>query len=52
MASNNYQWSSDRATLKKSNGVYGFNAVNLLASKIDALAQHFDRLRTSSSGNS
>ena len=38
MVSNNYHWFSERATPKRANGVYGVDAVDLLASKVDALA--------------
>jgi len=48
MASHNYHWSSERATPKRASGVYGVDAVDLLASKVDALAQRFDRLETPS----
>lgn len=48
MTSNNYHWSNERATSKKASGVYGVDAVDLLASKVDALAQRFDRLETPS----
>jgi len=48
MASNNYHWSSERATPKRASGVYAVDAVDLLASKVDALAQRFDRLETPS----
>ena len=51
MASNNYHWSSERATPKRASGVYGVDAVDMLASKVDALAQRFDRLGTPSSGS-
>jgi len=48
MASNNYHWSSERTTSKRASGVYGVDAVDLLASKVDALAQRFARLGTPS----
>jgi len=51
MASNNYHWSSERATLKRTCGIYGVNAVDLLASKVNALAQRFDRVVTPSLGS-
>ena len=51
MTSNNYHWFDERATPKRATGVYGFDAVNLLASNVDALAQCFDKRRTPSSGN-
>jgi len=37
MASNNYHWSNERATLKRASEIYGIDAVDLLASKVDAL---------------
>ena len=51
MASNNYYWSSERTTSKRTSGVYGVDAVDPLASKVDALMQPFDRLGTPSSGS-
>jgi len=48
MVSNNYHWSSERATPKRTSGVYGVDAVDMLASKVDALIQRSDRLRTPS----
>ena len=52
MAYNNYHLSSKRATMKKSSGMYRVNVVDLLASKVDALAQRFDRLQSPSMGSS
>jgi len=46
MASNNYYWSSERAIPKRASGVYGVDVVDMFASKVDALAQGFDRLGT------
>ena len=51
MASNNDHWSSERATSKRTSGVYGVDAMDMLASKVDTLAQRCDRLRTPSSGS-
>jgi len=48
MTSNNYHWSSELATPKRASGVYGVDVVDMLASKVDALAQRFDRLGTPS----
>jgi len=39
MTSNNYHWLSERTTPKKSVGRYEVDAVTLLASRVDALAQ-------------
>ena len=39
MAFNNYHWSSEWETPKRASGIYGIDAVDLLASKVDALAQ-------------
>ena len=36
IASNNYHWSTKRVNLKKSGGMYEVDAMNLLASKVDA----------------
>jgi len=44
MASNNYHWGSDRATTQRGGGKYSVNAVTLLASRVDALAQRFDKM--------
>jgi len=38
-ASSNYYWSSERTTPKRTNAVHGVDTVDLIASKIDALAQ-------------
>ena len=51
MISNNYHWASERATSRRTGGVYGVDAVDFLDSKVDALAQRFNRLRTPSSGS-
>jgi len=51
MTSNNYHCSSERATPKRTGGVYGVDVVDLLASKVDALAERFDRLGTPSLGS-
>jgi len=44
MVSNNYHGSSDRANLKTSGGKYDIDAVDIVASKADVLAQQFDQL--------
>lgn len=46
MASNNYHWSSERAAPKKSSSRYEVDAMTLLTSKVDALAQRLDRVDT------
>ena len=51
MASNNYHWSSERAAPKRASGIYGIGAVDLLASKVDALALRFDRVGTPPPGS-
>jgi len=51
MTSNNYHWSSERAIMKRTSGVYRVNVVDLPVSKVDALAQHFNRPGTPSSGS-
>ena len=52
-ASNNCHWSSERATPKRSSGRCEFNVVTLLANRVDALAQRFNRVSTFSiPGNS
>ena len=38
IVSNNYHWSSERVTPKRSGGKYDVNVVTLLASRLDALA--------------
>ena len=52
MISNNYHWFSERANLKKSGGVYIVDTVDLIASKVDTLAQRLDRLGTPYAGTS
>jgi len=47
MASNNYHWASDRASLHRSSGKYTVNAVTLLASRVDALPQRLEKVSTS-----
>ena len=44
MAANNYHWSNERASQRKSGGKYDVDVVDMLASKVDALAQRFNRL--------
>ena len=48
MASNNYHWSSERATPKRGSGRHEVDAVTLLASRVDALAQRLEKVATSS----
>ena len=38
VASNNYHWSSKRATKRRNSGKYNIDVVTFLASKVDALA--------------
>jgi len=38
VATNNYNWSNERATLKRSSEKYDIDAVDMLTSKIEALA--------------
>jgi len=47
MASKNYHWASDRATLQRSGGKYVVNPVTLLASRVDTLAQTLEKVGTS-----
>jgi len=47
MASNNYHWSSEGATPGQKTGKYDVDAVTLLASRVDALAQRLDIVGTS-----
>jgi len=49
MASNNYHWSSDRATPQRGGGKYSVDAVTLLASRVDALAQRLEKVTSSPS---
>ena len=51
MAANNYHWSNERGPQKKSGSKYEVDAVDMLASKVDALAQRFDRLSTPHPGS-
>jgi len=46
MTSNNYHWSSERATPRRNGGKYEVDAVTLLASRVDALAQRLDKVGT------
>jgi len=48
MASNNYHWSSERASPKRDGGRHEVDAVTLLASRVDALAQRLDKVATPS----
>ena len=50
MATNNYHWPSERAISKRSNRKYDVDALDMLASKVGALAQRFDKLGSSNSG--
>ena len=54
MASNNYHWASDRATTQRGGGKYSVDAVTLLASRVEALAQRFEKMSShpSPSGSS
>jgi len=47
MASNNYHWRSDRATPQRGDGKYSVDAVTLLASRVDALAQKLEKVSSS-----
>ena len=47
-ASNNYHWSSERASPRRGGGRYKMDAVTLLASKVDALVQRLDKVGTPS----
>ena len=47
MASNNYHWSSEGATPRRKTGKYDIDAVSLLASRVNALAQRLDIVGTS-----
>jgi len=46
MASNNYHWSSERATSKRSGGKHDVEPMTLLASRVDALVEMLDRVGT------
>jgi len=46
IASNNYNWSTERATPKRSCGKYEVDTMTLLANRVDALAQTLDRVST------
>ena len=48
MASNNYHWASERATLKRGGGRHEVDAVTFLASRVDTLAQRLDQVATPS----
>jgi len=49
MTSNNYHWSSDRATPQRGGGKHSVDAVTLLASRVDALAQRLEKVTSSPS---
>jgi len=44
MASNNYHWASDRGTTHRGDGKHTVDAVTLLASRVDALAQRLEKM--------
>jgi len=46
MNSNNCHWSSEQATPKRSCGRYNVDALTVVASRVDALAQRLDRVGT------
>jgi len=48
MASNNYHWASERGTPKRGGGKHKVDAVTLLASRVDTLAQCLDKVGTPS----
>jgi len=47
MASNNYHWASDRATTQRGGGKYSVDALTLLASQVDALAEKLEKVGSS-----
>ena len=47
MTSNNYHWSSKRASPRRSGGKYDVDGMTFLTSRVDALAQRLDRVGTS-----
>jgi len=47
IASNNYHWSSKRANPRRGSGRHKVDALTILASRVDALAQRLDRVATS-----
>ena len=47
MASNNYHWTRDRATPQRGGEKYAVDAVTLLASRVDALAQRLEKVSSS-----
>ena len=52
MASNNYNWSSNKAILTRSSGRYKVDVMEFLTSKVDALIKQFDQLGAPTSGSS
>jgi len=52
MTSNNYHWSSERASSKKSSDIYDVDTVDFLASKVDTLTQWFESLGVPNLGSS
>jgi len=49
MASNNYHWTSDRATPQRGGGKYSVDGIAILASRVDALAQRLEKVTFSPS---
>ena len=52
MVANNCHWSNKRAPPRKGSGKYDIDAMDMLASKVDALAQRFDRMGLPNLGSS
>ena len=44
MASNNYQWSTERGMPKKASGMYEVDGINMLNAKVDNLVKMFGKL--------
>jgi len=52
MTSNNYHWSSERASSKKSSDKYDVDTVDFLANKVGTLTQRFESLGVPNPGSS
>ena len=52
MASNNYQWSTERGMPKKASGMYEVDGINMLNAKVDNLVKMFGKLGSVNAINS
>ena len=52
IASNNYQWSTERGMPKKASGMYEVDGINMLNAKVDNLVKMFGKLGNVNAVNS